>query len=364
MESIPPIHELVDLARTIVLAAGNKGELGNLTQRTVRQEVEKRLSLEPGSLEKKEYKSSLKTAVAEAVEEAKNRANSPEPRDKTSEINVSPPKPSSSKSKAKQISPKASRPKKRKEPDGVVSPLPQKHVQSDEEDLKQVGLSKPQSKLQKKRITSPESEPEVEEKPKSSGKPSSSSKPKQQENDGNESELSVLIDEPPKKKKRAPKSREKSELKPKKGKGKEPEVLNKDEATIKRLKSLVLACGVRKVWSKVFKDTEDSRQRIRILKEILSDLGMTGRYSFEQAREIKEKRALAQELAEDVQSFERAVVGKGEKRGSTHSESEDPDAAMEDVKPIRKVLYPSDMNEFNLIWHLVSTSSRQMPARV
>jgi hypothetical protein len=63
------------------------------------------------------------------------------------------------------------------------------------------------------------------------------------------------------------------------------------------VQSFVVACGVRKVWSKEFGDiTEDKRAQIRGLKEMLSGLGMTGRLSMEKAKAIKEKRELAQEL--------------------------------------------------------------------
>ena len=60
--------------------------------------------------------------------------------------------------------------------------------------------------------------------------------------------------------------------------------------------SLVVACGTRKVWSKVFKSLDTPQQQIKKLKELLADLGMTGRMSMEQAKAIKEKRELAQEL--------------------------------------------------------------------
>lgn len=61
------------------------------------------------------------------------------------------------------------------------------------------------------------------------------------------------------------------------------------------MQSLVLACGVRKVWSKLFKDL-DSRQQISKLKAMLADLGMTGRLSLEKAKEIRAKREFQQEL--------------------------------------------------------------------
>jgi hypothetical protein len=57
-----------------------------------------------------------------------------------------------------------------------------------------------------------------------------------------------------------------------------------------------VACGVRKVWSKEFKDIDTPSLQIQRLKTILSGLGMTGRMSLEQAKSIKAKREFAQEL--------------------------------------------------------------------
>ena len=46
----------------------------------------------------------------------------------------------------------------------------------------------------------------------------------------------------------------------------------------------------------MFQNLDTPQQQIKKLKEILTDLGMTGRMSMEQAKAIKEKRELAQEL--------------------------------------------------------------------
>ena len=98
-----------------------------------------------------------------------------------------------------------------------------------------------------------------------------------------------------------------------KGKGKKSENLSKDEETIQKLKvytishklplvvltstqSFVVACGIRRVWSKVFEGLDTPAQQIKKLKEILVELGMTGRLSLEKARAIREKREFAQEL--------------------------------------------------------------------
>ncbi len=91
--------------------------------------------------------------------------------------------------------------------------------------------------------------------------------------------------------------------------------LSKDEESIKRLKvpilsfvglrtcllltyfsqSLVVACGVRKQWTRELDGLNTSAQ-IAHIRKILSDLGMAGRLSMEQAREIRAQRELAQEL--------------------------------------------------------------------
>lgn len=50
------------------------------------------------------------------------------------------------------------------------------------------------------------------------------------------------------------------------------------------------------MWAKEFKDIEHPSGQISRLKQILSDLGMSGRMSLEQAKAIRERRELAQEL--------------------------------------------------------------------
>jgi hypothetical protein len=58
----------------------------------------------------------------------------------------------------------------------------------------------------------------------------------------------------------------------------------------------VTACGVRKVWAKLFAGLSE-REQISELKKILSDLGMTGKLSLDKARQIKEQREFDQELS-------------------------------------------------------------------
>ncbi|KAF8202417.1 hypothetical protein BJ912DRAFT_1053607 [Pholiota molesta] len=145
-----------------------------------------------------------------------------------------------------------------------------------------------------------------------------------------ESELSVLIDEPPKPKRKKSKTGEKpsmkaSEKSKSKKTAKSSAALSKDEETIKRLKSLVVACGMRKVWSKVFEGLDTPQQQIKKLREILTDLGMTGRMSMEQAKAIKEKRELEKELA-DVKEFAEKMTGRASRSQDKSSEDEEVEA--------------------------------------
>ncbi|KAH6904437.1 ESCRT-II complex subunit-domain-containing protein [Coprinopsis sp. MPI-PUGE-AT-0042] len=140
------------------------------------------------------------------------------------------------------------------------------------------------------------------------------------------SELSELIDEPvkPKRKSKASESKSKKEKAPatkkKAAKAKDAD-LSKDEKEIKRLK----------VWAKLFADLNE-RQQISELKKMLSDLGMTGKLSMEKARQIKEKREFEQEL-KDVVEFEQKVLKRG--KGSSKESDEEGDKSDEDgEKPV------------------------------
>lgn len=130
--------------------------------------------------------------------------------------------------------------------------------------------------------------------------------------------------------------------------------------------SLVFACGVRKVWSKKLKDIEPISKQITHVRGILSDLGMKGRLSLEQARTIKERREFQQELGivflyltrhdyyispivDEVREFAAKHAGEGRPKRSTattskpavSSDSESEESEEEVVGPRRaKVIFP------------------------
>ena len=67
------------------------------------------------------------------------------------------------------------------------------------------------------------------------------------------------------------------------------------ESNFTPTQSFVVACGVRKMWARELEDMDD-REQIRRIRQILTDLGMTGRMSLEKAKSIRAKREFAQEL--------------------------------------------------------------------
>lgn len=117
---------------------------------------------------------------------------------------------------------------------------------------------------------------------------------------GSESELSVLIDEEPKPKKRARKSSS-EKPRPKKSEGSKPAKTSQqpsdpESEEIKRLQGWLVKCGIRKMWFKELAPYDTPKAKIRHLKEMLAEAGMTGRYSQEKAAQIREERELKADL--------------------------------------------------------------------
>ncbi|OSX64344.1 hypothetical protein POSPLADRAFT_1073872, partial [Postia placenta MAD-698-R-SB12] len=380
------VHAVEQATREIIKQANADGTIDELTPRLVRKRVEERLALTPGALDEDEHKARVKAVVAATMEELEGVKSEEEPNAKparkrksaaddvgkkprskvkaaakTKEKEKAPSKRAGKGAKAKvtrspSVIPSDSENEDSYQPSGDAAPKAKstpakkskKAVVSDEEP--EEGPSGPP---QKRRKTSTEISLDVDpaakpsssrDKPESTMESASSnvvdqpssptavetqrdgSEPttavEKDDGDKSESEMSVLIDEPPKRgRKRSGKDGEtktKAKREPKEKKSKPPaKELSKDEETVKRLKSLVVACGVRRVWAKEFKDLERPSDQIKRLKQILADLGMTGRMSLEQAKAIREKRELAQEL-EDVQTFAKAIeTGPGSKRSRT-----------------------------------------------
>lgn len=73
------------------------------------------------------------------------------------------------------------------------------------------------------------------------------------------------------------------------------------EQRLARLKKLVIECGVRRQWKKLYEAADvsetDFAGQCTVVQGVLRELGMTGKGSVEQARKIREEREFADELA-------------------------------------------------------------------
>ena len=132
--------------------------------------------------------------------------------------------------------------------------------------------------------------------------------------DNSESEMSVVLDEAPvRKKSNATSTKLVSKPKTKPIKDADPNI-DPEETEIKRLQSWLLKCGVRKLWHRELASYDTPRAKIKHLKGMLSDLGMDGRFSAEKARQIKEERELKADLE--------AVKGFAERWGEGNDEDD------------------------------------------
>jgi hypothetical protein len=143
-----------------------------------------------------------------------------------------------------------------------------------------------------------------------------------------ESEMSVVIDEMPKRKSKgrgtgSGKSLTKKAPKAKASKLSTEKPVDADADEIRRLQGWLVKCGIRKMWFKELAPYETPKLKIQHLKEMLSDAGMTGRYSNERATQIRNERELKADLE---------AVQEGEKQWGK-SESEDSGPA----KPRRRL---------------------------
>ncbi|KAF9494862.1 hypothetical protein BDN71DRAFT_1507205 [Pleurotus eryngii] len=335
--SSPSPEDITTIVRLIIQEAKKSDTLSQITPRIVRQEVERKLVLQPGSLDGS--KKHIKDTIGHVMSEL-NRAEA--------ENETKPDIPSSPAEKLKKRRTVAN--------EGERIMKPKKRKSDDSENPSRDSSRKPPSKKFKSSEMVPTSDVEPDEqvdmdtmvvapsnrKPKvvesetkstipaaGTSKPSSSKSPiiANVKDDKSDSELSVLMDEP--KRKRAPKRDKDTTPTKAKGKRKPAPELSKAEETIKRLKSLVVACGVRKQWVKVFEGLDRPSQQISKLQQILADLGMEGRLSLEKAKVIKEKREFEKELA-DVKAFEQTMAARSAPKSASESGADGDDRAESD----------------------------------
>ncbi|CAI2182361.1 7995_t:CDS:2, partial [Funneliformis geosporum] len=139
--------------------------------------------------------------------------------------------------------------------------------------------------------------------------------------DEDDDDLSSLEDEPLKKKRKTGKTVGKSAVKTVvKTVNNRTANIEKDDKTIKNLKSLINKCGVRKIWAKELTDCKTNSSKIRKLKQMLVDLGVEGRPTLEKCKKVKKRRELEAELkamsaeniiSDDVKETRKARASRG-----------------------------------------------------
>ena len=152
------------------------------------------------------------------------------------------------------------------------------------------------------------------------------------------SEMSVLDESFPPPKRQLKKAVSKKDVKSESKRGRPPSAESKapfaDEEEIKRLQKQLLQCGVRKLWGKELKPYESSKAKIKHLKGMLRDVGITGRFSAEKAREIKEARELQADLED---------LNERDKKWGMNRSSDDDKGAQRRKRAVPKSLQDLDM---------------------
>ncbi|KAJ5520212.1 hypothetical protein N7463_000665 [Penicillium fimorum] len=140
--------------------------------------------------------------------------------------------------------------------------------------------------------------------------------------DDSESDMSVVLDEEPQPK--APRKRQKSAggtaTKTKKAPKAKDEDISPDQAEIKRLQGWLIKCGIRKLWGKELAPYDTPKAKIKHLKGMLEDAGMTGRPSQEKANQIREER----ELKADLEQIQQGAKQWGAKSDEENDEGSKP----------------------------------------
>ncbi|KAL5594309.1 hypothetical protein BROUX41_001251 [Berkeleyomyces rouxiae] len=156
----------------------------------------------------------------------------------------------------------------------------------------------------------------------------------EKDDSGDESDMSSVVDEPPVPK-RGSKAKSKSDPKPKPTRQKPSATQSADQQEIKKLQQQLGKCGVRKIWGVELKSCGgDDKAKIRHLKDMLRDCGMTGRFSDARAKEIKEQR----ELMADLQAVQDMTQTWGASKDGARSTRASRRAAPKSLKIEKQVI--------------------------
>ena len=187
-------------------------------------------------------------------------------------------------------------------------------------DMEEAQSKRPPTKIRKRSVSSSVSPPPKEEEVVTSGL-NGASKANGAGEGHSESEMSELIDEEPKPKRRGRKSGS-AKPKTKNPEGSKPKRTSEqptdpDAEEIKKLQGWLVKCGIRKIWGKELAPYDKPKAKIRHLREMLAEAGMTGRYSTEKANQIKEERELRADLEAVQEGNKHWGKAESEEDGST-----------------------------------------------
>ncbi|KAI5253719.1 hypothetical protein E4T42_02754 [Aureobasidium subglaciale] len=303
-----------------------RAEVDPITVKRVRNAAEERLGLEAGFFKDHDvWNEKSKEIIEETFNEPSQKSPSPEPTPQKKA-----PAPKSKPTKRTSTGKPKPAPKRQKR---FTSESGSEH--SDFESEEEKPRSKPVSKKPSattKRVSKDTVESEDEEVDDTSDHPNGDSsitgthEEKPEVADDSESEMSVVLDEPPLKKARpkststATKTKSQTKAKASKAAAKPAKEETPDEAEIKRLQGWLVKCGVRKMWFKELAPYDTPKAKIKHLKEMLKDAGMEGRYSEPKAKAIKERRELEADL-EAVQEGAKQWGNEGDSGEDDESEA-------------------------------------------
>lgn len=320
-EPLPSDAAISQKLQDVVVAIYHSGNNDELTVKRVRKRAESELGLDDGFLKAHSiWKAKSQKVIEDAVVGANIVAlvwrallmntiqnthcvsdSTPEPSPQKATKPKPKAKPKPAESKPKTVAP--SKGVKRKAGAPTKSPKKRRKAESQDNSESQLSeISDNDSAPPPKRTTKPVKRPTVAED--SDDEPAATS-PAKAKDDASDSDMSSLIDESPK-----PKSKQKKESIAKGKKASKPVAPkakaakaqvddDPDAAQVKQLQGWLVKCGIRKVWSRDpdLAKCDTNKEKISVLKRMLKDVGMDGKYSVEKAAKIKEKREFQKDLA-------------------------------------------------------------------
>lgn len=243
---------------------------------------------------------------------------------------------------------------KRKATAPPKQPIERKQPSSDQESAEDSDLpKKPARRARKVVVEGSESEDGVRKsmpKPKptldddeSDAEPVTTVKEAQTGGDVSDSDLSSVIDEEPVKKQRKKKDSTPAKKEPKPKPATKSKVQDDpDQVRIKELQGWLVKCGIRKVWSRdpELSKCDTAKEKMSVLKKMLKDVGMDGKFSVEKAAKIKEQR----EFAKDLEAIKEGELAWG-KTSEVTSTGRPSRRAVARAIPMQKIVLEDDSDE-------------------